>query len=379
MHSDEGATTKHEKMEHVAPARLRRPFALHELSRMNRRLQKLLPLVASVALCLASASAVVAHELEETEQGPHNLHELWHAWGWEPGSMIGLALALLLYVPGLWRIWRASGIGHGIRRWEAWCFAGGWFTLFVALVSPLHPWGQMLFSAHMTQHELLMLVAAPLLVLGRPMIAFLRTLPADWSSALARFSNRPAWQATWGAITNPFVAWLIHAIVLWSWHAPALFQATLHSEWVHAAQHISFLASALLFWWSLIHARRGATAYGVAVLYLFTTAIHSGLLGALLTFARTVWYPDYAGRTDSWGLTTLEDQQLGGLIMWVPACLVYIGAGLALFAGWMRESEVRALKREGRWSGLVAMRDRARGGAEPAQPPLPPAQVEEAI
>jgi cytochrome c oxidase assembly factor CtaG len=141
---------------------------------------------------------------------------------------------------------------------------------------------------------------------------------------------------------------MIHAAVLWGWHAPALFQATLHNEWVHAAQHISFLGSALLFWWALIHGRRGAGEYGLAVLYLFTTAIHSGLLGALLTFARSVWYPDYIGRTESWGLTPLEDQQLGGLIMWVPACLVYIAAGLVLFAKWLQESERRALAREGR-------------------------------
>ena len=232
------------------------------------------------------------------------------------------------------------------------CFAGGWFTLFVTLVSPLHPWGQMLFSVHMTQHELLMLVAAPLLVLGRPLIAFLRALPPKSASRLARLSNERSWQAGWGTITNPLIAWLIHAVVLWAWHAPALFQATLHSEWVHAAQHVSFLASALLFWWAVIHCKRIELGYGAAVLYLFTTAVHSGLLGALLTFANRVWYPDYAHTTGSWGLTPLEDQQLGGLIMWIPACLAYLFAGLALFAGWLRESERKVLLREGRANGV---------------------------
>jgi len=85
-------------------------------------------------------------------------------------------------------------------------------------------------------------------------------------------------------------------------------------------------------------------AYGAAVLYLFTTSIHSGVLGALITVARSVWYPSYIGLTSSWGLTPLEDQQLGGLIMWIPAGLVYVIAGLALFAGWLRESEVRSEK-----------------------------------
>jgi putative membrane protein len=286
------------------------------------------------------------HAPASSEVGPRNTHELWRTWGWEPGSMIGLAIAAGWYGVGLRRTWKSSGVGHGIRKWEAACYAAGWIALFVALISPLHPWGEVLFSAHMAQHEILMLVAAPLLVLGRPMIAFLRALPANWAGGLARFSNRPAWRTFWAAVTAPLVAWVIHAIVLWLWHAPALFQATLHSEWIHAAQHTSFIAVSLLFWWALIHGGRNKTGYGVAVLYLFTTAIHSGFLGALLTFARSAWYPDYAGRTEAWGLTALEDQQIGGLVMWVPACTVYIAAGLALFAGWMRESERRVNRRE---------------------------------
>ncbi len=329
--------------------------------------------LAAAFVIAATTPALLAHEVAEeagvAADGPRDVHELWTTWGWEPGSVIGLALTAVLYAVGLGRTWRASGAGHGIRPWEAWCFAGGWLALFVALVSPLHPWGQVLFSAHMTQHELLMLVAAPLLVLGQPVPAFLRALPAAWASALGRLSNGAMWKRLWAAITRPLVAWIIHAAVLWAWHAPALFQATLHNEWVHATQHVSFLAAALLFWWSLTHGRRNAANYGVGVLYMFTTALQSGLLGALLTFARSAWYPDYAGRTASWGLTPLEDQQLGGLIMWVPACLVYVVAGLALFAGWMRESERRVTRREaGRLAGVSGgPRSRANPGDSAAQ------------
>jgi putative membrane protein len=146
--------------------------------------------------------------------------------------------------------------------------------------------------------------------------------------------------------TTPIAAWAIHGAALWVWHVPLLFQATLRSNLVHTLQHVSFLGSALLFWWALIHGPRGLMDYGVGILYLFTTSIHSGVLGALITFARQVVYPVYNESTRSWGLTPLEDQQLGGLIMWVPAGLVYIVAGLALCAGWMRESERRVLKRE---------------------------------
>ncbi len=142
---------------------------------------------------------------------------------------------------------------------------------------------------------------------------------------------------------------------------PALFDATLRSDLVHTLQHLCFLGSALLFWWALVHGPRDLAGYGAAVLYLFTTSVHSGVLGALITFAGSVLYPAYAGTTESWGLTALEDQQLGGLIMWVPAGLVYIFAGLALCAGWMRESERRVLRREAGGPRLGAGPQRAPG------------------
>jgi putative membrane protein len=278
--------------------------------------------------------------------GPRHWNDLWRTWELEPGVLVPLALSAWLYARGLRRLWREGHVGRGVRVWEAFCFGGGWLTLAIALVSPLHPWGRVLFSAHMTQHELLMLVAAPLLVLGKPIIASLKALPPGWAREAVRRTNAPWWQRTWAMLTHPFVAWVIHAAVLWAWHIPVLFQATIDDEFVHALQHLSFVLSALLFWWAVLQGRPRAVGYGVAVLYLFTTALHSGLLGALIALTKSVWYPAYRGTTDSWGLTPLEDQQLGGLIMWIPACTVYVVAGLALFAGWLRESERRALIRE---------------------------------
>jgi putative membrane protein len=111
----------------------------------------------------------------------------------------------------------------------------------------------------------------------------------------------------------------------------------------HSAQHLSFLLSALLFWWSLFYARGGR--HGAGVLYIFTTAVHTGILGALLTLAPTVWYPAYAGKVQAWGLTPLEDQQIGGLIMWIPAGVVYTVAGLFLFAATLRESDAMVQRR----------------------------------
>ena len=274
------------------------------------------------------------------EGKPHNWHDLIRAWSFEPVVVISLTLTALLFIIGLRRKRRS------IRTWEALCFAFGWLALFVALISPLHAWGQVLFSAHMTQHEILMLVAAPLLVLGRPLVTFLWALPLKWSRSLGNVAKIRVLNRLWRAFTIPLVAWFVHAVALWIWHIPILFEAVLHYESVHTAQHLSFFISALLFWWALIHGPQGAMGYGAAVLYLFTTSIHSGVLGALITIAGTVWYPSYVGLTSSWGLTPLEDQQLGGLIMWIPAGLVYVIAGLALFAGWLREADVRAGKRE---------------------------------
>jgi putative membrane protein len=279
---------------------------------------------------------------------PHNTADLWRMWGLEPYVLIGLALSAWLYARGLRQLWRRAGVGAGVRTWEAWCYAGGWFALVIALVSPLHPWGRVLFAAHMTQHEILMLIAAPLLVLGRPMAVFLMALPPGPAQDLARASNAPTWQSVWQSISNPFSAWLIHAAALWLWHIPALFQATIDNDLIHTLQHVSFLLSALLFWWAVMHGRQKAVAYGMGVIYMFTTAMHSGLLGVLITFAATPLYPAYLLTTQSWGLTPLEDQQLGGLIMWVPAGFVYVVAALALFAGWLRESDRRATLREAR-------------------------------
>jgi putative membrane protein len=262
-------------------------------------------------------------------------------WSWDPFVLFGLVLSAEMYVSGIRRLWKRAGADRGVRRWEAGCFAAGWLFLVVALVSPLDALGGILFSAHMAQHEVLMLVAAPLLVLGRPLAVFLWALPPDTRERIGRWTQAPAVAASWRAVTGPLTVWVIHGVAVWIWHLPALFQATLGSDSVHALQHLSFFGSAVLFWWALIHGRYGRMGYGAAVLYVWATGVHSGVLGALLTFAPSLWYPLYGERTAAWGLSALEDQQLAGLIMWVPAGVVFILLGLGLFAAWLGEAERR--------------------------------------
>jgi putative membrane protein len=264
-------------------------------------------------------------------------HDLWSAWSFEPTVVICLALTAWLYLRGVRVLWRNAGQGHGIQRWEAGAFAGGWLGLVVGLVSPLHRLGSVLFSAHMGQHELLMVVAGPLLVLGRPIVAFLWAVPISWRRTIGAWSAVAPVRGTWEWLTLPLVAWTIHAVAIWLWHAPALFQATLVSEWVHTLQHLSFLGSALLFWWALLRGREGRLGRPTAVIYLFATAVHTTLLGALITFSDRVWFPIYDSSPTLWGLTPLEDQQLAGLIMWVPAGLAYLVTALAVTASWLSD------------------------------------------
>jgi putative membrane protein len=279
-----------------------------------------------ILLGLAATPFLFAHEGDVLKP-----HDLWKAWSFDPGIVIPLLLTAVLYV-------RGATPAHGVSQRQKLYFWAGWFFLSLALLSPLHPLGEALFSAHMVQHELLMVVAAPLLVLARPLVALLWGLPMAWRRSLGHWAKRNTVQQTWRFFTHPMTAWCVHAGALWFWHIPRFFQATLDDDGIHSAQHVSFLGSALLFWWSLFYAH-GKVRYGASVLYLFTTAVHTSILGALLTFASTVWYTDYISKTPAWGLTPLEDQQAGGLIMWVPAGLVYVLGGLVLFADWLRESD----------------------------------------
>jgi putative membrane protein len=264
-------------------------------------------------------------------------HDLWSAWSFEPAVIILLVVAAGLYLRGVLALWESAGPGRGIQRWEAVSFAAGWLTLALALVSPLHRLGGVLFTAHMAQHELLMVVAAPLLVLGRPIIPLLWALPISARRRAGDWAGASPVRAVWVLLTVPAVAWALHAVAIWLWHAPSLYQATLGSKLVHSAQHVTFLGTALLFWWALLHGREGRIGRPAAVIYLFTTAVHTSLLGVLLSFSAHLWYPLYVATTGPWGLTPLEDQQLAGVIMWVPSGLAYLLAALSLAATWLQE------------------------------------------
>ena len=243
-----------------------------------------------------------------------------------------LAGVVVLYVRGVVRVWARAGRGRGVRVTDAVRFALGLIAVAVALLSPIHALADRSFAVHMIEHELLMVVAAPLLVLARPLEAAVWALPRNTRRAIASFLRAPALAASWTALTGAVAATLVHAIVLWIWHVPALFEAALASLPLHVLQHVCFFASALAFWWAVVGgARRRAGPLSLAC--LFATMLQTSALGALLTLAPTPWYA-YATAAP-FGLPALEDQQLGGLVMWVPGALAYVVVALWIVATWL--------------------------------------------
>ena len=262
-----------------------------------------------------------------------------HHFAWKPDEAAAFTLAatITFYAAGLWRMSKHGGLRH-VSTFEIVSFLCGWLVLAVALLSPIATMADWLFSVHMTQHELLMLVAAPLIAIGRPLVPMLFALPQRWRRA---HGGTAALATSW--ITSPLAVFAAHALALWVWHVPALYEAAVINEGVHIVQHICFTATAALFWWSLIRGRYGRLGYGAALLYIFATAVHSGGLGALLPLSPVPWYPLYVSRAA--GIADpLVDQQLGGMIMWVPSGIVLMVFALALFAAWLGEAERRRRK-----------------------------------
>lgn len=262
----------------------------------------------------------------------------WHVtWSLDPVVVTGLFVVGALYWSGMRCLRTATASPRKFGR-EAFAFASGWLLLVVALVSPLDPLGGVLFAAHMTQHEVLMVAAAPLLALGRPTLVWWWSLPRPFARRLSEIVAPTLRSGLLRALQHPFAAWLAHALAIWVWHIPRLYESTLDGWLVHVFQHVCFLGTAVWFWQAVFRSPRRRAHLGVAVAYLFTTAMHTGALGALITFAGKPWYPRYTETAAAWGLTGMEDQQLGGVIMWVPSGLSYVIAALAIFAAWLRDS-----------------------------------------
>ncbi|MBW3549300.1 MAG: cytochrome c oxidase assembly protein [Proteobacteria bacterium] len=288
--------------------------------------------VASLAALAAVPSAALAH-------GPEEAPTLATAWSLSPWFLVPALALLALYLLGLGRLWRRAGPGRGVSPVEATAFAAGVLALFLAAVWPLDAYGEWSLAAHMGQHMLLLAFAPPLLLAGRPMAGIAHALPRAWSGPL----HRAVAGVHARAVAGLAPATAAQAAVMGLWHLPAATAAALADDGVHWLMHGSFLLAGLWFWAALWHrVREPSAGVGPALVAIVVVMMQMGFVGALLTFSRRALYPVYAERAPVLGLEVLADQQLAGLIMWVPAALPYLIGGLWL----MRQGLQRAERRQ---------------------------------
>ena len=255
---------------------------------------------------------------------------VWYHWGGDPGALVSVLAIAVLYGVGAWRLWRIAGSAHVVSRAEVAAFYAGILTLLVALCSPLDAVADTLFSAHMLQHVLLIAVAAPLAVLGAPLLPFMWAFPRRVRVGAGRTWNAIGLRKGGAALARPVPAWGLHTVALWAWHLPGPYSAALASAPIHALEHICFYTTALLVWWVALRPLRGRGGIGGSLFVLIGTLVQSGALGAILTFSGTPWYYAQSAGAGAWHLTALEDQQMAGLIMWIPASFFYLIGILAV-------------------------------------------------
>jgi putative membrane protein len=247
---------------------------------------------------------------------------------------VSLALALLLvtYAAGVIRFRRHAGAHRGPPTSRIWAMTAGLCVIELALNSPLDDLAERLLSAHMTQHLLLMLFAAPLLVWGRPTAYLVWSLPMPLRKGLGYLWNRGGVSSIVHLMKAPAIGWVGFCGTVILWHIPELYRWAMGNEIRHVLMHLSFLGAALLFWSVVLApARRRILGYAAAGVYVFSAALLTGLPGALIAFARHPLYVDEPAQAMPWGLSALADQQLAGLIMWIPMDLLLFAVALVLF------------------------------------------------
>jgi cytochrome c oxidase assembly factor CtaG len=311
-----------------------------------------MPALSFITILLALlASPAVAHGISQVD--PTSL------WSYDPWLLTPLYVVGIAFYAGTQRLWRSAGGGHGVSYGQVAAFWSGWLIAALAVTSPLHWLGERLFTAHMIEHELLMLVAAPLMAFARINGPLLWSLPASLRPAAGRFLNLRPLAAAWAIISHPVSATTLHATALWIWHAPPLYALALENTLVHRMQHVSFFATALLFWWVLLHGRGQGRSLrvrdGIAIACLFVTVLHSGVLGAVLTLSSKIWIPDQDALAGDFGLSPLEDQQLAGILMWVPMGTLYTAAALFFAYRWLTLMDARSGSKAIRQAGSNEM------------------------
>ena len=280
-------------------------------------------------------------------------------------SLDALTVVMLVLTAGLY----ARGWAYLRRRLPPRFGAGsllffmvGLDVLFVAMSPPVEALAGQSLSVHMTQHVLLMMVAPPLIWLGAPMVAVLLGFPARVRKAVVTAFARPPARRVWRALAHPAIGWVSFAVMTWAWHVPSLYELALRSPRWHHLEHACFLGAALLFWWPVIQPwpSRSRWPREAMIPYLLLAEIQNTLLAAIFIFSGRVLYPTYATAGAAGGLGALEDQIVGGLLMWGAGSLFFlIPAARLIFQLLMparmarpaATSETRAVQRPGAMMG----------------------------
>jgi cytochrome c oxidase assembly factor CtaG len=257
-------------------------------------------------------------------------------WNWEPSIVIGMVLVVGFYLYAVGPLRRRYHLAESVKRGQVFSFLLGVSIMFLALVSPLDELGDSyLFSAHMVQHLCLTIVVPPLLLLGTPGWLVEPLLRKAMIFRIAR------------VLTFPVVAFFLYTIDFWLWHAPPLYNATLVNQGIHIFEHVTFIVFGVIYWWPVFSPSTllPRLSMGGQVLYLFLSGMPTVALGAGLTFLPPLYAP-YLAAPRIWGLTAATDQQLGGLIMWIPGNIFYIAIASILFINWMQGQEAKQREQE---------------------------------
>ena len=298
---------------------------------------------------------------EQGASGPghvlSNLGTWYEVWSLEPFFLVPAVLGVALYTRGLWR-WRERSRPH--PWWRTALFYAGMLTLFAAINSPLHVLAERHFSAHMAQHLLVMTVGVPLVLLGAPTTPMLRGLPrVVRRTVFAPLAADPLVRGAFRYLVHPVTALVAFSVVVIAWHMlPGWYDLAAANSLVHEGQHLSFLVTSMLFWWNVIdpaplHAPMG---YLLRIVYMVAQGTVSSILAAFITLADEPLYQFYVRATPVFKISPVDDQQLGGLLMWVPGQTIDLVVIGILFAVWWQQVERR--QREADAQGRLEPADR---------------------
>jgi putative membrane protein len=265
----------------------------------------------------------------------------WAAWPQEPLLLLGLSLTVCLYWLGWSRLSRV-GSGQAVTTWRAAAFMAGSLAVGVALLSPIAAFSERLFFMHMIQHLLLLLIAPPLLLLGQPLVPILWGLPRRARGIVGQALRPGRPLARIGdALTTPVIAAAAFTVTVAIWHIPVFYDAAQGRTFTHDLEHLLFFGTALLYWWPIIHPSGGRRrlSFGLALPYLLPPFLESMLIGVMLTFASKPFYRTYAEMQMPWGFNPVTDQQLGGLIMWIPGGMFFLIPMIGLLIALLNSEE----------------------------------------